>query len=187
MIKLKKYGSLLLSAAAAIYTVWYMHFGTAYKNEGALSTIGLERHGLFVIWGVMTIAALAVNITIGYKRYTKTKIYIPLLSVSAAGMAMTLCFDFDYDEKAQYFLHCAGSLIFSVVTGITVFILFLLNYKKERIFKIFTLTTAAILIGDFILLLIFKETGLIETVPIFSGYIMLAIINTRREKVEIFG
>lgn len=80
---------------AAIYTVWYMHFGTAYKNEGALSTIGLERRGYFVIWGVLTIAALCINITLAYKRYTKTKAYIPLLVISAIGMIMTLCFDFD--------------------------------------------------------------------------------------------
>lgn len=43
-----------------------------------------------------------------------------------------------------------------------------------------------ILLGDFVLLLIYQETGLIETVPIFAGYIMLAVINTRSDKVEIF-
>lgn len=99
---------------------------------------------------------------------------------------MTLCFDFDFDEKVQYYLHCAGSLIFSAVTGITVFVLFLLNFKKEKIFKAFTVITAVILLGDFVLLLIYQETGLIETVPIFAGYIMLAVINTRSDKVEIF-
>lgn len=177
----------MLSIFAAIYTVWYMHFGTACKNEGALSAIGLERRGYFVIWGVLTIAALSVNITLAYKRYTKTKAYIPLLAVSAIGMIMTLCFDFDFDEKVQYYLHCAGSLIFSAVTGITVFVLFILNFKKEKIFKAFTVITAVILLGDFVLLLIYQETGLIETVPIFAGYIMLAAVNTRRDKVEIFG
>lgn len=187
MIELRKYISTVSCIVAAIYTVWYMHFGTAYKNEGALSTIGLERRGYFVIWGVLTIAALCINITLAYKRYTKTKAYIPLLVISATGMIMTLCFDFDFDEKVQYYLHCAGSLIFSAVTGITVFVLFLLNFKKGKIFKAFTVITAVILLGDFVLLLIYQETGLIETVPIFAGYIMLAVINTRSDKVEIFG
>ena len=75
--------------------------------------------------------------------------------------------------------------MFSAVTGITIFLLFLLNYKKGRIFKIFTYITAIILITDLICLLIFKETGLIEALPIFAGYLLLGIVNLRREKVEL--
>ncbi len=174
----------LSSAAAFVYTLWYMHFGEAHKNSGALSKIGLQHHNFFVIWGVLTFFALAFNIVTAYKRYTKTKAYIPLLSVSAVGMILTLCFDFDYSLKPDYYIHCIGSLTFSAVMGITIFLLFLLCCNKGLIFRVFTFITAGILITDLILLLIFKETGLIEAVPIFAGYVLLSIINLRRDKVE---
>lgn len=182
---MKRTISCVLSAIATAYTIWYMHFGTPYKNSGALSKIGLEHHGLFAIWGILTFVALALAITLAYQKYLKTKAYIPLLAISGIGMILTLTNDFDYDNKVQYFLHCGGSLTFSAVTGITIFLLFLLNYKKGKIFKFFTYITATILIADLICLLIFKETGLIEALPIFSGYLLLGIVNLRREKVEL--
>ena len=45
--------------------------------------------------------------------------------------------------------------------------------------------TGALLIGDTVCLLIFKETSLIEAVPIIAGLVMLNIANLRRDKVEI--
>lgn len=181
----KKYLGALLSFAAFVYTLWYMHFGVPYKNSGALSKIGLEHHFLFWIWGVLTFAALLYNIVFAYKKYTSSRLYIPLLSVAGAGMLLTLCFDFDYDKKLQYILHCAGSLTFSVVMGITIFLLFVLCYKKSVMFKIFTVITAIILLVDLVFLLIYKETALIEVLPIFAGYLLLGIVNFREEKIGI--
>lgn len=177
--------SYVLSAVATVYTLWYMHFAPPHKNSGALSKIGLEHPVLFAIWGVLTFCALALSIVTAYKKYLNTKIYIPLLTISGIGMILTLTNDFDFDKKAEYYLHCAGSLTFSAVMGITIFLLFLMNYKKDRMFKAFTYITAGILITDFVCLLIFKETGLIEALPIFAGYILLAITNLRREKIEL--
>ncbi|MBQ9530947.1 MAG: hypothetical protein IJR70_02630 [Eubacterium sp.] len=182
---MRKTISVVLCAAAFIYTIWYMHFGTPYKNSGALSTIGIEHKGLFVIWGVLTFSALAFSVTLAYKRYLKTKVYVPLLIVSGIGMAAFLIFDFDYDVRLNYFLHCAGSLIFSITMGTTLFLLFLLCYKKEKVFMIFTYLSAAVLLIDLLMLLIFKENALIESLPIFAGYIMLSIVNLGRDKVEI--
>lgn len=177
--------SALLSICTVIYTIWYMHYGNPAKNSGALSKIGLEHHGLFVIWGILTYLSLSFALVIAYRKFTKTKVYIPLLCISGLGMILTLCFDFVYDNKLNYILHCAGSLMFSAISGITVFILFLLNCKRSVMFKFFTYITAAVLICDLICLFIFKETGLIETLPVFAGYIMLTVTNFRREKVEI--
>ena len=59
---MKKYVNIALSLTAAIYTCWYMHFGIPYKNSGALSTIGLEHKGLFVLWGILTFTALAYSL-----------------------------------------------------------------------------------------------------------------------------
>lgn len=182
---MKRIAGIFLSIAAFAYTIRYMHFATPYKNSGALSKIGLEHHGLFIIWGVLTFSALAYNLIIAYKRYTKSRLYIPMLAVAFVGMVMTLCFDFDYDKKPDYYFHCGGSLAFSIIMGITVFFLFALCFKKALLFKVMTIITAGILIVDLICLLIFKENALIEVLPVFAGYIMLGIVNTRRDKVEI--
>lgn len=176
--------SLLLCIISTTYTIWYMHFAPPYKNAGALSKIGLEHPIYFAIWGVLTYFALALALGIAYKKYTGTKAYIPLLVVSGVGMILTLTNDFDFDKKVQYYLHCTGSLMFSAVTGITVFLLFLICFKKGVMFKAFTVASGMILIGDLVCLLIFKETGLIEALPIFAGYIMLTAVNLRREKIE---
>lgn len=176
--------STLFMLATTIYTIWYMQFGNPVENSGALSKIGLTHPIYFAIWGVMTYTSLASGIIIGYKKYCKTKVYIPLLIITGIGMVLTLTCDFDFDKKVQYFLHCGGSLTFSVLTGITIFTLFLLNYNKNILFKIFTYFTAAILVVDLALLFVYKETGLIEALPIFAGYLLLSIVNLRREKIE---
>lgn len=180
----RKYIGTVLSFIAFAYTLWYMHFGVPYKNSGALSKIGLAHPVLFWIWGILTLFALSYNITVAYKKYTSAKVYIPLLCVSAIGMLLTLSFDFDYDKQPDYFLHCAGSLTFSAVMGVTVFLLFVLCFKKSKLFRMFTYLTAAILIVDLIFLLVYKETALIEVLPIFAGYLLLGIVNFREEKVE---
>lgn len=178
---------ILSSVIASGWTIWYMQYGEPFENSGALSKIGLTHKTEFIIWGLLTLFALVFNLITAYKKYTNAKFYIPMLSVASVGMVLTLAFDFDYDKKLQYFLHCAGSLTFSAIMGITVFLLFLFNHKKAEIFKIFTYVSGLILIADLICLLIFKETAMIETVPIFAGYIMLGTVNLRREKVEITG
>lgn len=186
-MNLKKAFALALNAVTVVYTIWYMHYGQPFENSGALSKIGLRHHGLFVIWGILTMLNLSLGIICAYKRLTKTKIYIPLLAFAGAGMLLTLCFDFDFDKKPDYYLHCAGSLVFSAVMGITIFLLFFLCRKASKIYLGFMITAAIILLGDLVLLLIFKETGFIEVFPIFSGYILLGITNLRRDKIEAYN
>lgn len=185
-MNLKKVFGIALSIAATAYTLWYMHFGDPKSNSGALSKIGLEHHTYFVIWGILTMLALSFGIISAYRRLLKTKIYIPLLLIAGTGMLFTLCFDFDYDIKPDYYFHCAGSLTFSVVMGITIFLLFLLNWKKAKIYRLFTVLTCVILLIDLVFLVIFKETALIEVLPVLAGYIMLGITNLRSDRVEAY-
>ena len=63
--------------------------------------------------------------------------------------------------------------------------MFLLCYKKALIFKIFTYLTAAILLTDLAMLIVFKENALIEALPIFAGYIMLNAVIFRRDRIEV--
>ena len=167
-----------LSVAALFYTLWYMHFGSLIENSGALSTTGLSHPVAFTIWGVLTFTALYSNILYAYGELPrKHKFQYVLCGVSAIGMVLTLACDFDYRKQTEYLLHCAGSLTFSVLTGICVFVLFLLNFKKSRMFSVFTYIIGAILIIDLIMLIIFQENALIETVPVLFALITLPIMN----------
>ena len=182
---IKRYFYPFLCALTTAYTLLYMRYGVPYKNSGALSKIGLTHRLEFVIWGVLTFVTLAVGITLAYRKHTNTKLYIPFLAVSGVGMALTLIFDFDYNVKPDYYFHCAGSLAFSVAVGVCIFLLFALTYRKAAVFCAFAWCTGIILIADLICLIIFKETGLIEALPIFAGYIMLSTVILRSDKVEI--
>lgn len=168
-----------LSIIAAVYSVCYASLGGFKGNSSAMSKIGLEHPILFAVWGVLTFIALAVNIIIGYRK-TKYKFYIALLILSLIGMALTILCDFDYDKYGEYILHCAGSLTFSAVMGITVFLLFLLSRSY-----VLAAVSGVLLVADFILLIIYKETAFIELMPIFSGYILLYIHNMKKEKILV--
>ena len=169
---------IFLSAFAFIFTLWYMQFGSLIENSGALSRTGLVHPVYFSIWGISAFAAIYANLLFAYKTLLhKHKFQYVLFSVSAIGMILTLACDFDYSKKLQYILHCSGSLTFSVLTGICVFMLFLLNYHKSKMFAVFTYIIGLLLITDLILLLIFQENALIEAVPILFALVLLPTLN----------
>lgn len=176
---MKNYLCLILSIISAFYSVFYASLGGLSGNEGALSKIGLTHPALFAVWGILTCLALFANIIVGFKNI-KYKFYVYLLVAAAIGMLLTILFDFDYNNQLNYWLHCIGSMSFSIVMGITVFLLFLLSKNY-----IFAAASAVILITDFVLLIIFKETALIELFPILSGLIMMVIHNMRKERMTV--
>ena len=175
---MKKTILISLSALALVYTLWYMHFGSLTDNCGALSTTGLSHPVAFTIWGVLTFFALYSNILYAYAELPrKHKFQYILCGVSAVGMALTLACDFDYAKRTEFYIHCVGALTFSVLTGVFVFVLFLLNYKKSKLYAVFTYIIGAILIVDLIMLILFNENALIETVPVIFALITLPIVN----------
>lgn len=178
-MKIKKIFCIFLSAAAVIYSIYYASLGGFKGYSGALSKIGLQHPVLFAIWGLLTCTALFYNITAAL-RENKFKFHYPMLAAAGVGMLLTVTFDFDYDKRMQYILHCAGSLSFSALTGITVVILFIV--KKDYIFAA---VSGAVLAADLIMLIIFKETAFIELTPIFAGLIMLNIHNLKKEKKAV--
>lgn len=173
---MKKFICLTSVIICVIYSLYYASLGGFHGNKGALSKIGLTHPLLFSVWGILTLTALFINIITAYSK-AKFNFYKYLLIISFIGMALTLIFDFDYNERLQYYLHCIGSMSFSVVTGITVLLFFIISKRY-----ILTAMCTTILLTDLILLIIFKETAIIELFPIFSGFILLLIYNFRKER-----
>lgn len=175
---MKKYFLIAVSFLAAIFTIWYMNFGSLTDNSGALSVTGLDHPVYFTIWGVLTFTGIYGNLLLSYKKLIPNIYFQYIFFVlSAIGMFLTLICDFDYSIYIQYILHCIGSMLFSVSTGICVFLLFFLNYKRNKLFSVFTYIIGSILIIDLILLLIFKENALIEAVPVLFALIILPVLN----------
>lgn len=167
-----------LSIISVIITIWLMHYGSLTENTGALSKTGLKYPITFVVWGIITYFALHLNIIYGLRRIGKVnKLFYSMSAIAGIGMMLTIFCDFDYSLRIQYYLHCAGSLTFSAITGILVFILFLYQFNIHTIYKIFTVIIGLILTIDMIMLIVFQETALIEAVPIIFGLITLPIFN----------
>ena len=177
---MKKYIGLILVVITTAYSVYYASLGGFKGNGGALSKIGLTHPLLFALWGALTFITLTYLLLLSYSEI-KYSFYKYLIALSLAGMLMTVLFDFDYDEKLQYYIHCTGSLMFSVVTSINVFSLFMISKRY-----VLSCICAVIVTADFILLLIFKETAFIELFPVFTGYVLLLIndFTKRRYAVE---
>ncbi len=183
---MKKEKTLILSSAIAIiYTIWYMHFGELTTNAGALSKTGLRHPVYFAIWGLLTYTALHFGILYTQSLLCKIQKYQYALSaIALLGMILTITCRFDYSLKAEYYLHCAGSLCFSALTGISVFSVFLINFKKSIYFKVLTIIIGLILIVDLVLLLIYKETALIEAIPVLFGLIILPVTALKYRNIN---
>lgn len=169
---------IIISAAAFIFTLWYMQLGSLTDNSGALSKTGLIHPFYFTVWGCLTFSGIYGNLIFSYKAFLKKyRFQYFFCFISAIGMILTLTCDFDYSKQTEYLLHCCGSLVFSISTGVCVFLLFILNYTKSKIFAGFTYIIGGILITDLILLIIFKENALIEAVPVIFALIILPVLN----------
>lgn len=169
---------IVISVLAVLFTLWYVHFGSLTENSGALSVTGLSHPVYFTIWGILTFCGIFSNLLLAYKKFLpKQNFQYIFFVLSAVGMILTLAFDFDYSLYFQYILHCLGSLLFSVSTAGCVFLLFFLNFGKSKMFKIFTVIIGAVLIIDLGMLLMFKETALIEVVPVLFALIILPVLN----------
>ncbi len=185
---MNKYIVLILSILAVFYTLWFMSFGSLTENSGALSKTGLAHPVLFIIWGILVFIALYWGIITLYRKLLpKNKVYIILTVLALLGMILTLSCRFDYSVKAEYYLHCAGSLTFSVATGVWVFLFYLLNSKKGAFYSVICTAVGVILIADLVLLLIFQESALVEAVPVIFGLIIIPItvfkVNAKKEKI----
>ena len=159
---MKKIWISLISALYCGFTLGYMHFADPRTNAGALSTIGLDHPVLFALWGAGTYGVLYLLLYTMYNKQKRRGLCHGLVLPAGVGMALTVCCPFDFERHTLWLLHCIGSLAFSVLSGVAIFLCFLFSFKKGRFWQCATVFWAALMIGDLILLLIYKETGLIE-------------------------
>ena len=156
-----------------------MHFGELTTIEGALSKSGIVHPVYFTIWGILTFTALYSNVFSLYskhvRKYRWKRLVIPLSAVAAIGMMLTLACRFGKEFGFEYYLHCAGSLAFSIITSVIVFTYYLLNCKRHWIYSAATIVIGLLLITDLVFLIICKQNALIEAVPILFALIAMPL------------
>ncbi len=184
---MKKIWISLISALYCGFTVGYMHFADPRTNAGALSTIGLDHPVLFALWGAGTYGVLYLLLYTVYNRQKRRGLCHGLLLPAGVGMALTVCCPFDFERHTLWLLHCIGSLAFSVLSGVAIFLCFLFPFKKGRFWQCATVFWAALMIGDLLLLLIYKETGLTEAAPVLTGVVLLNIAIYQKERVTAYA
>jgi len=142
---------------------------------------------LFALWGAGTYGVLYLLLYTMYNKQKRRGLCHGLLLPAGVGMALTVCCPFDFERHNLWLLHCIGSLAFSVLSGVAIFLCFLFSFKKGRFWQCATVFWAALMIGDLILLLIYKETGLIEATPVLAGVVLLNIAIYQKEKVTAYA
>lgn len=179
---MKKFLLSLFSLLYISFTVWYLHFADPTTNDGALSAIGRQHPVWFAIWGLYTFAVLFLLLAPLYRSIRRLPVCYGLLLPAGVGMALTVGCPFDGERHTLWLLHCIGSLTFSVCSGAAVFLCFCLRFSQGRYWQSASVLWAVLMFSDFVLLLIFKETGLIEAVPILVGVVLLNIAIYLRKK-----
>lgn len=186
---MKKIINALLSISAIIFTVYFMSLNDLTTNEGALSKTGIEHPFLFFIWGLLAYISLYTNIFMLAGCLQKvTRFHFVAASAALIGIIFTVVFKFDYSLKFQYFMHCAGSLTFSVCTAIAVFITYLSGFKISKFNAVLTVAVGTISTADLILLIIYKQTALIEGLPVIFALAAMPVsiyVNDSKQRKKV--
>lgn len=164
----------------------YALCGPAHQRRGTLH----HRTGppvLFALWGAGTYGVLYLLLYTMYNKQKRRGLCHGLVLPAGVGMVLTVCCPFEFERHTLWLLHCIGSLAFSVLSGVAIFLCFFVFIQKGRFWQCATVFWAALMIGDLILLLIYKETGLIEAMPVLTGVVLLNIAIYQKEKVTAYA
>lgn len=101
----------------------------------ALSTIGLDHPVLFALWGAGTYGVLYLLLYTMYNKQKRRGLCHGLVLPAGVGMALTVCCPFDFERHNLWLLHCIGSLAFSVLSGVAIFLCFLIFSKNGRFWQ----------------------------------------------------
>lgn len=74
--------------------------------------------------------------------------------------------------------------LFSASSGAAVFLVFLINFKKNKLYAALTVVIGIILSADLIFLIIFQERALIEGVPVIFALISMPIVILSERKAK---
>lgn len=142
------------------------------------SVIAMVHPYLYYFWVLFTIVSLWLNISYMYRhndyngKAGKVTMYLSFICI-----IITKIIPHEDDFNWRMVVHWSAALAFGVFCAASI-ILFLFNKSKiNKRFLTTLLLFIAVLATMIILLILFKENGAIETLPIWSAYLILYLVN----------
>ncbi len=159
----------------ATYITWFGFLKNPLYHTA--SVIAVDHRFLFYIWILCTVMALSLNVKYMYRHNDyEGKIGKRLLYASFICVIMTAVVPHAIGGVRGY-VHWISALSFGALCAASV-ILFLiskLSSNRRYIYTLFFL--AGILVLMLVLLMLFEENGVIESLPMLSVYTIIFMIN----------
>lgn len=141
------------------------------------SVIAMYYAKLYYLWMIFMIVALFLNINYMYRHYDyEGKLGKKLMYAGFVCIIITKIVP-HAEAGIPKLIHWTAALAFGVFCAASI-ILFLINKSKiNKKFKITLILFIAVLAVMIISLILFKENGAIETLPIWCAYLILYLVN----------
>ena len=147
------------------------------------SMIGLEWPWMFRGWGIFSTASVFVNTVLAYRKFNyDNKLGIVAGSLGSAAIYMTINLP-SYGENKDFSVprcsvHWAGALLFAVLCATPLVLMLLSKARKEKgRFLVATIVFCAVLALMLVLLVTVGKSAMIENIPMYAAYILLALFN----------
>ena len=147
------------------------------------SMIGLEWPWMFRGWGIFSSASVFMNTMLTYRKFGySSKLGVVAGSIGSAAIYMTINLP-SYGENKDFgvprcSIHWAGALLFAVFCAAPLVLFLFSKARKEKgRFMAAFIIFCSILALMLILLVTVGKSAMIENIPMYAAYILLALFN----------
>ena len=167
--------ALVFLTMALVYNVIFGFIRNPAGTDNTLSYLGYDYPHGFLLWGVLTAAALFLNIIFMYKKFGYNGKTGTVFAICAVFFMPGVVFinDWGWEQTA----HLVVTLIFIALNSIAVLLFFIHNYKNHIKYKITTYAIVLVLVGMLAVQFTVGKSGLLELVPLWFAMVLLFITN----------
>ncbi len=150
------------------------------SETGTLSLLCEDRKIWFWIWGILSSGGIILNTQYMYRKYEYKSSFLNVLCalgfIGVVCVALTLGHPID-SWNPKRILHWVATGLYIVFTIAPIALFFILNIKKYKRFKIFTVCTFLILATFLILFGVMGKSAIMEMVPLAMFEVLLFAVN----------
>lgn len=167
--------ALVFLTMALVYNVIFGFIRNPAGTDNTLSYLGYDYPHGFLMWGVLTAAALFLNIIFMYKKFGYSGKTGTVFAICAVFFMPGVVFinDWGWEQTA----HLIVTLIFIALNSIAVLLFFIHNFKNHTKYKITTFAIILVLAGMIAVQFTLGKSGLLELVPLWFAMVLLFISN----------
>lgn len=167
--------ALVFLTMALVYNVIFGFIRNPAGTDNTLSYLGYDYPHGFLLWGILTAAALFLNIIFMYKKFGYNGKTGTAFAICAVFFMPSVVFinDWGWEQTA----HLVVTLIFIALNSIAVLLFFIHNYKNNIKYKITTYVIILVLAGMLAVQFTIGKSGLLELVPLWFAMVLLFVTN----------